>query len=256
MRAAELQDFLERLSPGRGPEEGFRYGDPSAQVTGILVTWMATLGAIRRAAEDGCNLIVAHEDLFFPYSFQRQDLEPQLTWRVNRRRMELLARNGITVFRAHGTLDRLCVLDDFWRTLGLPEPVVKDGYIRIHEIPETSVGELAGRVKKRMGLERVRVTGDPARRVRRVGLPWGGLGLSLNVAFIESLLGHEPDALIAGETDDYAMRYMVDADVPMIETAHSVSENPGLRSFAERLRSEFPGVKVVFYECGVPWQYL
>ena len=87
-----------------------------------------------------------------------------------------------------------------------------------------------------------------------MGLPWGGLGLSVNVGFIQSLIVHHPDVLIAGESDEYAMRYALDAGVAMIETSHGVSEDPGLRNFADRLREAFPEVKVAFFECGSPWQ--
>jgi len=214
---------------------------------------MATLEAIEKAAKENCNLIVAHEDLFFPYA---GGLEQYLTWRVNRRRIELLSKYHITVIRAHGTLDRLCILDDFAKSLRLPEPTVKEGYIRIYDIPKIRLKDLSEQVKQKMSLQHVRVTGDLERLVSRVGLPWGGLGLSTNITFIESLLAHEPDVLIAGETDDYAMRFVLDAGVSMIETTHSVSENPGLKNFARQLQSEFPDLKIVFFDPGIPWQYL
>ena len=100
----------------------------------------------------------------------------------------------------------------------------------------------------------VRVTGDSQRVVSRVGLPWGGLGLSVNVGFIEALLGYDPDVLIAGESDEYAMFYCLDADVPLIETSHAGSENFGLARFAQQLAQHFPGLRVVFHRCPVPWQ--
>ena len=254
MRAIAFQQFIEKLSPGMGSDEGFRYGDPDSEVTGILVCWMATLDAIRRAAAESCNLIVTHEDVYFPYVSRRQDLEQYLTWVVNRRRIEALAKNGMTVFRAHGMLDRLCILDDFAEMLGLPEPVVKEGYLRIYDMESILLRDLADRVKRQTGLAIVRVAGDLDRSVCRVGLPWGGLGLSVNVGFIQSLIVHHPDVLIAGESDEYAMRYALDAGVAMIETSHGVSEDPGLRNFADRLREAFPEVKVAFFECGSPWQ--
>lgn len=256
MLATQIEEYIESLSPGRGYEEGFRFGDPQAEVSGVLVCFMATLEAIEHAAGEHCNLIIAHEDLFFPYDFGNTKLQDSLTWSVNRRRIEALSTHGITVIRAHGMLDRLCVLDAFAGLLELPEPAVTDGYIHICDIPSTTLGELADRVKRCTGLPLVRVVGEPSTRVQRVGLPWGGMGLSVNVSFIESLLEHDPDVLVAGETDEYAMRYVVDAGVSMIETGHCTSENPGIRQFAHRLADDFPGLKVVFHECTVPWRYL
>ncbi|RLI06915.1 hypothetical protein DRO32_04795, partial [Candidatus Bathyarchaeota archaeon] len=143
VRALDIWRFIERLSPGPGPDEGVRFGDPEAEVRGVLVAWMATVKAIKRAAEEGCNLMVVHEALLLPYSAEGGDWSRFLHWTANRRRLELLAKHGITVIRAHGMLDRLCVLDDFDRALGLPEPAVREGYVRIYDVPETTVGALA-----------------------------------------------------------------------------------------------------------------
>lgn len=255
MKAIEFKEFLERNAKYLGPEEGFRFGDPNIEVNGILVSWMATTGAIEGAIAERCNFMIIHEDLFYPYGFQRDsEFETCFTWSVNYKRLKMLSEHEITVFRAHGTLDRLCVLDAFAEALGLPKPSVKHEYVRIYDIPQTTAGQLASEVKKRLNLEALRFTGRPDHLVKRIGLPWGGLGLSLNVRFIETLLRYEPDVLIAGETDEYAMCYAMDAGVDMIETGHSVSENIGLKKFAETLKQEYPETKVVFFKCERPWK--
>jgi len=105
-------------------------------------------------------------------------------------------------------------------------------------------------------MEHVRVAGDLDKVVSRVGLPWGGLGLSLNTAFMQSVIAHEPDVFIAGETDDYGMRFAIDAGVPMIETSHATSEIPGMRHFAEDLADRYPGLGVVAFENPAPWTTL
>ena len=83
------------------------------------------------------------------------------------------------------------------------------------------MAELVGQAKAALGMDCVRVTGDSQRVVSRVGLPWGGLGLSVNVHFIEALLGYDADLLIAGESDEY---------------------------------EHFSNLRVVFHRCAVPWQ--
>jgi len=253
MQAKEIGAFVESLSPGLGQEEGFRFGEPETEVTGVLVCWMATVDAILTAAEGGCNLVLCHEELTFPYEFRDSGAIRYLWWRPNARRLALLGEHRMAVYRAHGMLDRYCILDDFGRFLGLPEPVVSEGYIRIYEVDPVTVRELAEQVKQRTGLPYVRVTGDLDQVVRRIGAPWGGLGLSLNTSFMQSLLAHDPDAFIAGETDDYGMRFAIDAGVPMIETSHATSENPGLEHFARDLKQQFPDLKVLFYANPAPW---
>jgi len=252
--ALEVKEFIERSAGSFGSEEGFRFGNPDVEVRGILVSWMATLEAVEKAVEEDCNLMVVHEDLFYPYSFQRSvEFETCLTWNVNRMRLKMLSEHDITVFRAHGTLDRLCILDDFAKALGLPQPSVKHGYVRIYDIPETTVEKLSLDIKRRLDLKTVRVTGVRDGRVGRVGLAWGGLGLSLNIGFVETLISYRPQVLIAGEMDEYSEYYVLDAGVNMIEVGHSVSENIGLKNFTKMLNQRFPEVKVIFFECPKPW---
>jgi len=257
MKASDFEKYLEKISPGLGSEEGFRFGDPDIEVKGILVSWMATREAIEKAIDEGCNFMIVHEGLFYPYEFQRdKNFEKYLTWSVNHKRIKMLSEHNITVFRAHGTLDRLCILDAFAEALELPEPTVRHGYIRIYDVPPMTVEDLALHVKEKLNLKTVRITGKPNQKIRRIGLPWGGLGLSLNISFLEKLLRYEPQALIAGETDEYAMYYALDADVNVIEVGHSVSENIGLKKFVEKLKQDYPKIKIVFYECKKPWRSL
>jgi len=250
----EIAEFIEGLAPGPAADEGFKFGDPQAQVKGVLVCWMATLAALRHAVAEDCNLVICHEEMHYPYAAQHPGLEKYLTWTVNRRRISWLAEHNIVVYRAHGMLDDFCILDDFGRLLGLGEPVVSEGFFRIYDISPRPVAQLANEVKRCMGMNYLRVCGDVDRIVQRPGPLWGGLGLSVNVGFIEGLLRYYPDVLIAGESDEYAMFYAIDADIPLIETSHAASENYGLRHFAQYLAANFPGLKVVFDECPVPWE--
>jgi putative NIF3 family GTP cyclohydrolase 1 type 2 len=252
MRAHEVQNLLVELSPPLGREEGFRFGDPDVEVSGILVTWMATCDAIRTAANQGCSLVVCHEDPFFPYSGSGA-LETSITWRVNRARIGLCTANGITLLRAHGTLDRACVVDEFARTAGLSGDVVSEGLARTFTTAETSLGDFARRVRDNLGLRSLRVVGDLDRRITKVGVAVGGIGLSFNIGFWEILLRHGAEAVLTGESDEYAMRYAIDSGVDVVETTHPASENPGLRRFCGILRERFPQASVEFYECGVPW---
>ncbi len=251
--AAVVAEFIEGLAMKPKSDEGFKFGDPQASVTGILVCWMCTLPAIQQAVSEECNMIVCHEEMHYPYAAFEPGLEKYLTWTVNRQRIQGLSHAEITVYRAHGMLDHYCILDDFAAELGLGSPAVSEGFYRIYDIEPRTVAQLTEQVKETMDMDCIRVTGDPAREVSRVGLPWGGLGLSVNISFIEGLLAYHPDVLIAGETDEYAMFYCRDADVPLIEASHAGSENFGLAHFADDLAAAMPGTKVVFHRCAVPW---
>jgi putative NIF3 family GTP cyclohydrolase 1 type 2 len=255
VRAREIGEFITNLAPQREPgtDEGFLWGDPNAEVTGVVVTWMPTVEAVQRAISVGANLVITHEALTNPYPFRGQ-LEQALHWKSNQARLSRLAKGGITVFRAHGKLDEYNILDDFAAALGLPDPEVRDGFVRIHRIEPTPMQELARRASEAAGEKTIRVCGNLDGDAEVIGLPWGGLGLSLNAAFIERVVAYEPDVLIGGESDEYAMFMMLDCGTPFIETGHAGSENIGLQSVADDIAAEFPDLTVVFHELKRPWR--
>lgn len=253
MTAREIGQMIEGLAPPPGADEGFRLGDPGVEVTGVLVCWMCTLEAVSRATDEGCNLIVTHEQLHYPHVLPQPTLEGAMTWPVNHARITALAKHDLVVYRAHGILDRFCILDEFGRTLNLPEPSVRDGYYRVYDVQPTPVVQVVERAKQRLGLAYLRVTGSLDNMVRRIGLPWGGLGLSVNVGFLNGLLAYGPDCLIAGETDEYAQRFCQDAGVVLIETGHAASEEPGLEYFTRWLAEQLEPTKVVFHCLSPAW---
>ncbi len=251
MRAREVTGWIDAREPDTGSEEGFKFGDPEAEVTGVLVCWMATLAALEQARAAGCNLVICHETLFYP---QSAPIDAERCWRTNRLRMEAMHRGGITAYRAHGKLDRLCIFDDFAAALGLHDVHAGEGYARVFRLPPTRIAELVTRAKQATGMPAVRVVGDLDREVTRVGLPWGGLGLFVNVGFMQRIVENGAEVGICGETDEYAMRFAEDAGLALIETSHAACENLGLRRVSALLREAYPDLPVVFHESGPGWR--
>ena len=259
MRTSNVLQLLIESFGALGGDEGILFGDREQEVTGIQVCWMASLDAIEHAGKAGDNLIIAHEDLYFPSWRPQNSSTPvdYLSWRVNQRRIGLLTDHGISVIRVHGTLDRHCIFTAFANKLGLGTPAVDEGpYLKAYDLPpNTTFGALVGRVKSALGMEAVRATPhDPAAPVRRAGLPWGGLGLFVNVGYMQSILKYGCDVFIAGESDNYGMHFAWESGVPMIETSHEVSENPGLAEYAQELQAMLPNVPVHYYENPMPWR--
>lgn len=262
MKIKDFQQYVLKLKQSVGgaamlnPDEGLLLGSPEAEVKGVLTAWMGTVEALEKAGAAGCNLAVVHETFYFhPREFAGNFQPQHLTWRANRRRIEAAERNGLSVFRLHGTLDLICIYDDFALALGIQDVKPNAGWDRVFPIPETTVGELAGRVKRLFRLERVRMSGDPGRRVRCAGLPWGGLALDSNLSYMQRCIELGADVLIAGEADEYGFTFAADAGIPLIETGHFVSESLGMTHFARRLAQDFPGLKTIGYADRRPFEY-
>lgn len=239
-------------------DEGLQYGEGDCTLQGATVAWMATPDAIQAAGEAGHQLLIAHESVFFPYDVLNAPDAPKQwrEWKVNKQRIAALNQYDLSCLRLHGSVDEICIFDTFAELLDLGKPVFVDGLVKIYEILPCPLHALVQHVKERLGMKSLRIAGinntDPI--VSRIGLPWGGLGLFVNVGYQQQLIARECDVFIAGESDNYGFRFAVEAGVPMIETSHELSENPGLRRFTDMLQQAFPDVQFSFYENACIWR--
>lgn len=224
-------------------DEYITFGSRTADLRGITVAWTVNPQVIAKAAEAGHNCIVHHESLLYPYPSHAKDQErPYLSWPINVQRLGLLAKHEITTIRIHGSADEVSIFDAFAGQLGLGRPIDDDGsgryWTRVFASPVATFGELIEHVKRAVGMKGVRTTRHEAGRpVNRIALPWGGVGLFVNVGNVQSMLDIGVDTLICGETDNYGFRFADEVDVAVVETSHEVSEAEGLKLFAERLNA-------------------
>ena len=258
---ADLIAFVEQsVGHPLNSDEGVQHGSSEDEVRSVLVCWMATRAALSRAGEVGADLVIGHESLYYPYNVVNRRDGPTgwQDWAINRGRRDLLDAHGLTFARMHGSLDELCIFDEFADQLDLGEPVEAEGLAKVYEIEPCTLRELADRVKRRTGMAHMRVSAPEGldQVVRRIGLPWGGLGLYTNVGYQQRLLEMGCDALVAGEACSYGFRFSGECGVPMIETSHEGSEDPGLRRFCEILGERFPDLDVEFFEVQRPWEWV
>jgi len=255
MKAREVIDRLDVMIPRSGADEGLLFGDPDIEVTVVLVCWMADVAAIEKAIAEKCNVIITHADLFSPPAYVRRGRPYARDWRVNVARVSRLVNHDMVVVRAHAKLDHYSIADEFSQACGMPASGVREGLVRVHDLePPKTLREIAAQVKKGLSLESVRTIGDLDRKIRKVGMAGGGIGLSLNVGFWEKLLRYGAECIITGETDEIQIRYALDSALCVIETGNCVSENPGIAAFAKAFKHELGNkVQVVFHACGTPW---
>ena len=243
-------------------EDLITFGLAESQVNKILVCWMADAAAIRYAAQTGADLMICHEAPFYNFDTDYTSGSPSVpayfSRHTNYNRVKLLTQNEISIIRIHNPLDYYCIFDDFAAQLELGEPVAAvNPTLKVYEIAPVTYGDLIEHVKCVLGLPLLRASnGDLNRVVKRIGLPWGGLGLFVNVWYVQSVLNLGCDVLIAGETDNYGIRFAIDAGVDMIETGHEISENAGLSRFSRELAALLPETPVEFYENKSPFIFI
>jgi putative NIF3 family GTP cyclohydrolase 1 type 2 len=243
------------------PDEGLRFGQGNYPVKRLLFSWIPDWAAVKEAVSWGADCLVGHESFFYPYNADiRKDRGPGWKhWPYNRDRHETLREAGIAYCRYHHVADHLTIHNSVAELLGLGLPVVdKPEFVKVYKIAAISIGELIDRVKDVFGLPAIRVAlpagVGPDFCVERVGLPWGGMGLSVNVAYVQALISEGCDVFVCGESDNMAMRFAVDQGIPVIESSHDVNEAPGWRRFAELIRDAHPRLTVRVLDSQCVWE--
>lgn len=237
-------------------------GDWEAEVTGIATTFMATPEVLRTAAARGANLVITHEPTFFTHTDGLDWLQDD---EVYRRKQALIEELGMNIWRFHDHIHSMTpdlifagVKRDLgWEAYGSPVDPFS------YTIPTTTVTALAQLLKERLGIEVVRVVGDAAARVEKVGLLIGGgsLGLGSDTMPMELMRAHDLDVVVAGEILEWTLcAYVRDAaqlglHKALIVAGHNRTEEAGMKHLPEWLARVLPGVPAFFVEAGDPYQY-
>src|SRR5436309_134529 len=149
----------------------FKDGDPATPVTGVAVTMMATFDVLRRADAHGANLVITHEPTFYDH-FDKLDVLEGEHDSVTAAKRAFIREHRMIVVRMH----------DHWHRRR-PEPMAVnlarvlgwDRYQtleseRLYRLPETTLAPLAATIRRRLPAPTLRVVGDSALRVTKVGL--------------------------------------------------------------------------------------
>lgn len=229
--------------------DGFLAGDPDAPVRGVAVTVMATLDVLRRAADQGLDLVVTHEPLYFDHGGTS---EPTLLAEqdpVHAAKAAVIAEHGLRVLHLHDAWhDRRPdgVLTGTARALGWLD-AERPGDPGVYDLPPTTLGELATHVAQRLGARALRYVGDPASPVTSVGLQPGFLGFTKNRHLIAR---PDVDVAIIGEGHEWETgEYATDAvaagvSAGVVVVGHVPSEQEGMAEAARWLATVVTEVPV------------
>jgi len=233
----------------------FKFGGPETEVRGIATTVFVSLEVIEKAAAEGLNMIIPHEDTFWN---DRDDTAIVSADPLYTRKVELMRQHDIVVFRIHDHMHSQ--RPDFTyvgsaRDIGLESRYETAPGSHRFVLPETTLGELAAAVQRRSGARAIRVVGDPAARVSRIQLGVGYATPPVN--------DPEIDVLISGEQQEAdggfdSPEYVLDAGAVglpkgWIMLGHAVSEEAGMLEMAEWIAGFVPEVPVRLVKAGEPF---
>ena len=247
-------------------------GDADAEVTGIVTTFMASVEVIEKTHRAGANFIITHEPTYFTGNDRMDWIGEDSVYLAKK---ALLEKYGITVWRFHDHMHmaeqdgiyRGMVKEFGWEGCQVMQPC-DDGKVLsysdlCYEIPETTVGQLAEYLKKKLGMKVIRIIGNLDMKVKRVGLLVGGgsLGLGDEAMPMQLMEKEALDVLVCGEVTEWTTcAYVRDAmqlgkNKAMIIPGHNRTEEAGMKYLPEWLKPITGDINVTFIEAGDPFLY-
>jgi putative NIF3 family GTP cyclohydrolase 1 type 2 len=224
--------------------DNFKIGGPDTMVTGIASSFGANLRVLQLANNAGMNMLVVHEPTFYSDGDRIDLVKNDPLYKM---KLEWADLNNMVVWRIH----------DHWharkpdgittgwnRGMGW-EKYQLNGSLRDFKIPETTLGELAKEVARKLDTRSVRVVGDPSTKVSIISR--GGHQLPQIMATMP-----KADCLLVSEAREYdSFEYARDMVLAgthkgAIFISHTSGEDLGMEEFARWIKPIVPEVPARF----------
>lgn len=274
----KIFEIIEKLENWHAPldhpdhtADSVKCGDGSLDCTGIAVTVCVTVDVIRKAIDQGCNLIIGHEPVFYGDPEYAPSLENDPVYLEKKK---LLDENNIVVYRDHdhmhgpgGPMAKVHTEIDYiyygiMKQLGWePYRIGEETKPLWYQIPKTTVRELAGTLLQEFDLTGARIVGSLDGEVSTVFLCEHVQGRPNDYETIAKAA--KADVMIPLEIVDWTLTsYVRDAcqlggHKAIIEMGHFNTEELGMEYMA-KLLPEILGVEipVKFIKSGDAYRYI
>ena len=227
-------------------------GDMDAEVKKVGVTMFASIEVIKKAIEEGINLLIVHEPTFYSNE-ETVDLNNP----VHRAKKELLESAGITVFRYHDHPH--CMKEDLIdistiKYSGLKGEITGKPYWAVTEfvLDEALTGaELRDALKNNLNAQWSRIAGEMNKKGKVVAFACGTPG-----HIMELLLDDRTDFIVTGEVCEWIYGEFVrdlaaiGKNKALIIMGHCRSEYAGMIEVSRLLQEKFPQLPILHIESG------
>lgn len=257
MKAFEIENLLEMKSPVHcacdWDNVGMHIGRNDSEIRKILVTVDVDDDAVKKAVQDGINMIVSHHPLIFSGVKQINDCSP-----LGRNIMTLI-ENRINVFCMHTNYDVTGGMGAAAaERIGMnPQGCIDEvcdgeGIGRIGTMPDSlSVRELCNLVKQRFDLQEVALYGDEDASVRTVAICPGS-----GKEYIDKVIEMGAQAYITGDVTYHYGIEGAQKGLNIIDAGHYGIEHIFIDEISEFLETVTNGVEIVKMPVKDPRKFL
>jgi putative NIF3 family GTP cyclohydrolase 1 type 2 len=230
--------------------DNFKAGNPQTPLKGIATCMFADIATLREAVKQNCNFIITHEPVFYNHLDETDSYTDDP---VFQEKMKFIKDNNLVIFRFHDHIHRTepdGISVGMIRKMGLEKSAV-NGSQTFFKIPETTVAEYSKELKKKFGMESIRVNGNPNMKFSKIAFMAGAPG---GQRHIQMLRNPDVEVLIAGEAQEWeTYLYANDAselgkNKAVIFLGHIKSEEAGMEYCAKWLKGFVSGVPIVFIQ--------
>uniref|UniRef100_A0A7C3E0A6 Transcriptional regulator n=1 Tax=Gracilinema caldarium TaxID=215591 RepID=A0A7C3E0A6_9SPIR len=235
--------------------DGYIYGSPETLLTGVAVTFLATLEHCYQARQYNCNLIISHEGIW--YNHREQDVSSihHASYdSVYSKKNRFIKDHNLIIYRYHDSIHR--ALPDRITT-GLIKAL--DWELReIVQFPAYSIleldatlGSVLEHIKRALGLPWIRYIGMKEQSIHRVIVAVGYRGSGS--LLLPTIAKENIDLVIFGEGPEWEIpeycrdSYFLDQNKALIILGHGVSESHGMQLLADELGSRFQNIPIHYF---------
>ena len=255
MKAYDIREHFLSVGDWVDPEttvDRIIIGDPQADVSRLLVTWISSFEAVREAVRRGCQMLITHEPTFWVHANEMETVEgwdpASVRGELAGRKRRFIEENDLVILRVHDAWDRMpeVGIPFAWaRHLGLgaaPTAISECRYQHRYDIDPMGLDDFARRLAARtatLGEPAVQVVGAPDRVVSRVG---AGTGCACDIETFRQM-GCDVSIVCDDGTRYWGeIQLAADAEHPVIRVSHGTSEEPGMATLAAYVNETLPGV--------------
>ena len=233
-------------------------GDPQTPIKGIVTTMFATMDVLKKAVAMNCNLIIAHEPLFYNHLDETKQFQNDP---VILEKQKYIKDHGLVIWRFH---DYIHMMDPDGISMGMIEKLGWNSYrtngsLDKFSLPQTTLNDLLKELKLKFPGNAFQVIGKGDMKVSNIAFDCGAPG---SMAHIRDLQDENIDVVIAGESQQWeTYEYARDAvlqgrNKAVIFIGHINSEEAGMQYCATWLKGFIKDVPVHFVESGAAhWTY-
>ncbi|MCM1259445.1 MAG: Nif3-like dinuclear metal center hexameric protein [Prevotella sp.] len=247
MELKKIIETLEKMYPSRLASHfdigkiGLQFGNKNADIHKMMIALDGTSVVVQEALEEQVDLLLTHHPFLFTpmVSLDYQSVLGQKMYNVFSHQLNIYAMHTNFDVAMMGMNDLLAEKIGLSEIAPIKTEIDESCFMRMGYTEPIDLDRFARRVKDRLGEEAVRVVGNPAKTIQKVGIV-GGSGCSE----MQQAMQAGCDCFITGEIKH---NYAIDAmehDLALIEVSHSVEALCKVY-LKEKLEHLFEGVEIV-----------